>query len=199
MTLSFWPLEPWKSKCVILGNLSGSCRRWTHLMMYWRTSRNLPSVTSHCFPYGCLLLYLRSNVYFTWHKCHFCYPLEEKRSHANTSQLTKEKETCFSVDPDFKHFMYTLYPYYTICFVLVILLFLMNSDQFSILLILKSFLLESGAIFGGFSESITGIKHTWQHGHSYLRVPFVHPRFSGIQRENHFDEDTWRYCSTPFF
>lgn len=59
------------------------------------------------------------------------------------SQLTKEKETCHSVDLDFKHFMYTLYLYYTICFVLVILLFLMNSDQFSILLILKSFLLES--------------------------------------------------------
>lgn len=32
MTLNFWPLEPWKSKFVILGNLSGSCRRWTHLM-----------------------------------------------------------------------------------------------------------------------------------------------------------------------
>lgn len=46
------------------------------------------------------------------------------------SQLSKEKETCHSVDLDFKHFMYTLYPYYTICFVLVILLFLMNSLGF---------------------------------------------------------------------
>lgn len=61
------------------------------------------------------------------------------------NQLTKEKETCHSVGLDFKHFMCTIYPYYTIC-TIVILLFLMNSDWFRILLKLKSFFPESGAM-----------------------------------------------------